>query len=216
MENKMKGKIFKANEITSILSKEKTMFREVIKHRHLFKIHNVGGSSSEEISEIRNAPLKMDDNFDEKNDVIEYLLKNSPYQVGQKIFCKESWSLFEKYGLPDSVPQADFIDNKNLVVAYKQTFAGSENLEKYKWKPAQHMKQEYSRLTPLIKEIRVERLGEISEENAIAEGVMNHLRIVHYNPVEYFRQLWNATHKKPEEKFEANPWVWIVEFKKMD
>ena len=25
-----------------------------------------------------------------------------------------------------------------------------------------------------------------------------------------FASLWNATHKKPEEKFEANPWVWCV------
>ena len=64
----------------------------------------------------------------------------------------------------------------------------------------------------LIKEIKVERLADISDEDAIKEGVMNHLRIVHYNPVEYFRQLWNATHKKPEHKFEASPWVWVVEF----
>ena len=28
-----------------------------------------------------------------------------------------------------------------------------------------------------------------------------------------FFSLWNATHKKPEEKFEANPFVWVVDFK---
>jgi len=27
-----------------------------------------------------------------------------------------------------------------------------------------------------------------------------------------FEQVWNATHKKPEEKFEANPWVWAIDF----
>ena len=29
---------------------------------------------------------------------------------------------------------------------------------------------------------------------------------------EEFKHSWNATHKKPEEKFEANPWVWCVNF----
>jgi len=29
----------------------------------------------------------------------------------------------------------------------------------------------------------------------------------------YFRNLWNATHKKPEEKFKANPWVFVYQFK---
>jgi hypothetical protein len=27
-----------------------------------------------------------------------------------------------------------------------------------------------------------------------------------------FKRAWNATHKKPEEKFEASPWVWVICF----
>jgi hypothetical protein len=27
-----------------------------------------------------------------------------------------------------------------------------------------------------------------------------------------FKTLWNATHKKPEEKWGSNPWVWVVDF----
>jgi hypothetical protein len=70
-----------------------------------------------------------------------------PYQKGQKIFVKESF---------------------NNLVAYKQN---SANAERYIWKPASQMKQEQSRLTLQIKQIRVERLKEISEEDAIAEGL---------------------------------------------
>ena len=73
-----------------------------------------------------------------------------PYKIGQKIFVKESFNIFAGQ------------------VAYKQSLA---NAERYIWKPAQHMKQEHSRLTLQIKDIRVERLQDISEEDAIAEGL---------------------------------------------
>jgi len=81
------------------------------------------------------------------------------------------------------------------------------------------MKQEQSRLTLQIKEIRVERLQDISEEDAIAEGFKNtFVGFQHpvYNPGrtanQDFEIFWNATHKKPEEKFEASPFCWVIDF----
>ena len=125
-----------------------------------------------------------------------------PYQVGQKIFVKETFSYSNQPWCDKTIfYKASHGDR------IQHTFSVSQR--ENKWRSPMVMQEYDSRLTPLIKEIRVERLGEISEEDALKEGVMNHLQIVHYNPVEYFRQLWNATHKKPEEKFEANPWVWV-------
>jgi hypothetical protein len=123
-----------------------------------------------------------------------------PYQVGQMIFVKESFNIFAGQ------------------VAYKQNLASAE---KYFWKPAQQMKQEQSRLTLLIKEIRVERLADISEEDAIAEGIPLSVEFKdryytsdgnYATPKIAFMRWWNSTHKKPEEKFEANPWVWSIQF----
>jgi len=109
-----------------------------------------------------------------------------PYQVGQMIFVKESFNIFAGQ------------------VAYKQSLA---NAEKYIWKPAQHMKQEQSRLTLQITEIRVERLKDISEFEAFEkEGMPSG------TPIYWFAEEWNKKHKKPEEKFEANPWVWSIQF----
>lgn len=176
----MKGKIFKAQEVQAILNGSKVMFREVIK-KPLKDFNNIKINQDGELS----AYNKTKGWYEELKNI------KCPYQVGQKIFCKEGFNIFAGQ------------------VSYKQDLIGAE---RYFWKPAQHMKQEQSRITMLIKEIKVERLADISEEDAIAEGVMNHLRIVHYNPVKYFRQLWNATHKKPEEKFEANPFVFVYRF----
>jgi hypothetical protein len=122
-----------------------------------------------------------------------------PYQAGQKIFCKEV-----------------FYAESNGIRYFSEIWDRTR-----KWKPAQHMKQEHSRLTLLIKEIKVERLAGISEEDAIAEGCKAENWLVNtpdcyehdgITATEDFAALWDETHKKPEEKFEANPWVWVISF----
>ena len=172
MKNKMKGRIFTAQEVQAIISGNKKMFREAIKPR--IKVENYKLTDGSGIG-------------------MRILLEECPYQVGQKIFCKESFNIFAGQ------------------VAYKQSLA---NAERYIWKPAQHMKQEQSRLTLLIKEITVERLADINEEDAIAEAPQYSIIQPFGNkcPIDFFKTLWNSTHKKPEEKFEANPWVWAIQF----
>ena len=160
----MKGKIFNAQEVQAIIAGNKTMFREVIKP----KIN----------PENYSLPDKCG---------MELLLSECPYQVGQKIFVKESF-----------------------YIAWKK-------------RPAQHMKQEHSRLTLEITDVKVERLQDISEEDARLEGFpVDHLGN-YYEPSKLdpwqgyarasFSLSWNPTHKKPEEKFYANPFVWVVDFK---
>jgi hypothetical protein len=175
MKNKMKGKIFTAPEVQSILSGNKTMFREICKRQPQGEM--------EQPYVIRQAGITE----------FNYPFGKIPYKVGQKIFVKESFNIFAGQ------------------VAYKQSLA---NAEKYIWKPASQMKQEDSRLTLLIKEIRVEKLSEISKDDAIAEAPQYSIIQPFGNkcPIDFFKTLWNAIHKKPEAKFEANPWVWSIRF----
>ena len=179
----MKGKIFNAQEVQAILNGSKVMFREVIKPQPL--------------------PFLND------NDYLEFL---APYQVGQKIFCKESFFANKNH---------NNLTSKDLPMDSLIMYAAGGGANVYgKKRPAQHMKQEHSRLTLLIKEIRVERLGEISDKDLLKEGMQitdewtapaGDLDFENEN-MDAFKNNWNATHKKPEEKFEANPWVWKVEF----
>ena len=132
-----------------------------------------------------------------------YDLSEAPYQVGQKIFVKEKF----------------WVVADNKILNKSSIFYQADGKIFGIWTPAQHMKQEHSRLTLQIKEIRMERLGEISEENAITEGFKNtFVGFQHpvYNPGrtanQDFEIFWNKTHKKPEEKFEASPWVWKIDF----
>lgn len=196
-----KGKIFNAQEVQAILSGNKTMFREAVKVQPPTYIKNVN-FAGQGTWEWGNSGVYVEE----------------PYQKGQKIFCKEKF-VRSIFGKP---------------IYFDEDFRWFQGKEKaVKWSPAQHMKQEQSRLTLLIKEIRVERLQDISEEDAIREG--NYLdrckclpRGKDKSPIDAmfkqnwchihgqeFKDAWDSTHKKPEEKFEANPFVWSIQFEVM-
>jgi hypothetical protein len=182
----MKGKIFNTQKVQSMIAGNMTMFREVIKYKK---------------------PLMRE--YKSLADQLAWEMRfgenRRPYKVGQKIFCKESFCLDPRGG-----------------ILYKTLLLTHDLPKEYapQWKPAQDMKQEHSRLTLQIKEIRVERLQDISKEDIIKEGfkpdergyLPDRMGRIHMNPWIAFKIFWNATHKKPEEKFEANPWVWKIKF----
>lgn len=96
-----------------------------------------------------------------------------------------------------------------------------------KWKPSIHMPKAAARIWLRVTEVRVERLQEITEADAKAEGVEN-IMGTHYspayanysetandcpyfiNPRHSFNSLWQSIHGP--ESWQANPWVWVVSF----
>lgn len=82
--------------------------------------------------------------------------------------------------------------------------------EDYKWKPSIFMPRWASRITLEITGVRVERLNDISEEDAIAEGITH--RTMNCPKVE-FRHLWESING--EGSWDENPWVWVIEFKRV-
>jgi hypothetical protein len=82
--------------------------------------------------------------------------------------------------------------------------------------PSIHMFKWASRITLEVTGVRVERVQEISQGDAVKEGLEakepNHVTSARYR----FGQLWNSIHTKPERQWEANPWVWCVEFRRVD
>ena len=81
-----------------------------------------------------------------------------------------------------------------------------------KWHPSIHMFREASRLTLEIVEIRVERLQEITDKDAKAEGTCGVACTQWGMP--NFQWLWESINGKTYP-WHSNPWVWVVEFKKM-
>lgn len=90
-----------------------------------------------------------------------------------------------------------------------------------KWRPSIFLPRWASRITLAVTAVRVERLQEISEADAIAEGVLRtggraQLQPNHFRPArELFSELWDSINED-RAPWASNPWVWVVEFKRVE
>lgn len=78
------------------------------------------------------------------------------------------------------------------------------------WKPSIHMPRAASRITLEITGVRVERLQDISEADALAEGIAQHPD----GPWHAYRSLWTLINGLGS--WDANPWVWVVQFNRVE
>jgi len=82
-----------------------------------------------------------------------------------------------------------------------------------KWRSPRFMPRWASRLTLAVTGVRVERVQDISEDDAVAEGVTR-LETGKFAARSQYRILWNALNAKRGYGWDANPWVWVIEFQR--
>lgn len=157
-----------------------------------------------------------------------------PYgKKGDRLWVRETWG----YALPDSIRYKADAAERVVRPPQKQVIP---NHKLNGWKPSIHMPRWASRLTLELEEVRVERLQEISEEDAKAEGIepvefegktfwrnyefktAHPSRKVRVTDEEHrvkaficagasFRSLWNSINGVGS--WDANPWVWVLGFR---
>ncbi|MBU9388980.1 hypothetical protein KTE71_15765, partial [Burkholderia multivorans] len=92
------------------------------------------------------------------------------------------------------------------------------------WRPSIHMPRAAARITLEITGVRVERLQSISESDARAEGVTieeHHTRgycAGAYRPpsIRAFHDLWDSLNAARGHGWDVNPWVWAIEFRRIE
>ncbi|HBX5813164.1 TPA: morphogenetic protein [Klebsiella pneumoniae] len=130
---------------------------------------------------------------------------------GDRIWVRETWN---KYGgLLTYRADHDWIDDMR-----KETVCTA------KWVPSIHMPRWASRILLEITDVRVERLNSISQEDAQAEGLeLTGWRPTYSDqdsggevmtPYDNFAELWSSIYG--DESWQANPWVWVIEFKRVE
>ncbi|MDV1744510.1 ASCH domain-containing protein [Citrobacter freundii] len=191
-----RGMIFNGEMVRAILDSRKTQTRRPVKFP--FKDRNLGCelSGNELAGELSSG---------------NYL--NSPFgKPGDRIWVRETFAS----GLCTET-----------TIAYRATHK-REDLEegwdeKIKWTPSIHMPRWTSRILLEITDVRVERLSAISQANAIAEGAPpSHPSIdcvsQEYGFPDFSRSWFGHTwqHIYGEGSWLANPWVWVIEFKRIE
>lgn len=139
-----------------------------------------------------------------------------PYgQRGDRLWVRETWANTEADGLVFKADgERDF-----------RTPCGTVS-ERSAWKPSIHMPRTFSRITLEITDVRVERLQDISEADAIAEGCgkskggmfcggphkAHGTPTQHNTAKEAYSHLWESINGAGS--WDANPWVWVISFRK--
>ncbi|HCF3394011.1 hypothetical protein ABZR47_05540 [Pseudomonas aeruginosa] len=147
-----------------------------------------------------------------------------PYgEPGDRLWVREAWAADAQV---DAIAPSDLSQGEPIWypadLSVRQT--GCSMISKGRVRPSIHMPRWASRILLEITAVRVERLQDISEEQALAEGVRG-------EPCDHTRQAcadigcWGDTAKgafgflweslNGEGSWAENPWVWVVEFKRV-
>lgn len=203
---KPKQILFNTEMVRAILDGKKTQTRRPVK----LDLSN--------LETDKNDPdyLYVQDKFGDSH----HLRECSPYQSGTILYVRETF-------YPG---KHDILYRANMSEANKEIFKKNGR----NWKPSIHMPKEAARLFLRVNNVRVERLQEISEEGAKAEGIGYGFQInsgwpdyghINSNGVceltqdtarMSFATLWNELYAEKGYGWNENPWVWVIEFEKME
>ena len=152
--------------------------------------------------------------------------------VGDRIWVRETWGVVS-HAFSDDGLMIDWVPDRPTTAIHEMPFGNGyysgyaiyaadgdftwgddDGYEDGRscWKPSIHMPRAASRILLEITDVRVERLRSMSQDDARAEGV-----IAASGPMEAglaFRELWDSIYG--EESWKANPWVWVIEFKRVE
>lgn len=154
-----------------------------------------------------------------------------PYgEVGDRIWVRETYQgpLFDYEHMESYLEDSSKFEKPEFCV-YRadgkpapEFYDADDNLHCC-WRPSIHMPRWASRILLEIIDIRVERLNAIRQADAIAEGAPPSHPSIDCVSREYgfpdfsrswFGQTWQ--HIYGEESWQANPWVWVIEFKRIE
>lgn len=156
-----------------------------------------------------------------------------PYQPGDRLWVRETWHTDESNLTAARSQHEDFMSASPI---YFRADPVNDNAGCI-WKPSIHLPRWASRITLEVTGVRIERLQDISEEDAKAEGLTTVTKDGNLykwgipdrdgwpgtdddgwpwakwevDPRAAFHHLWNGTYQD-EKNWDSNPWVWVIDF----
>lgn len=187
--------LFNTEMVRAILDGKKTVTRRVIKDEVKDKQEiNKNGKGEYELYDVT-----------PRCGIPKGKIYKTPYQPGDILYVRETFVQAAAHIFWYKSDKKSWINNKNMP-----------------WKPSIHMPKEAARIFLKVTDVRVEKLQDITDEEAKREGSQPQ------NPFDYdvnkwpnkehFKEIWNSTVKKSDIDrygWGANPWVWVIEFERI-
>ncbi len=196
----MKPMLMNTEMVKAISAGRKSVTRQLIKPQP----YNVLYNGILQQGEIEDGEVLLTLN---KDNITEMLIP--PYQAGDVLYVRETWCKGSLNG-----------------GAEQYFYKADDNDFHCQWRPAIHMPKEAARIFLRVIGVRVERLQDITLDDAIAEGCQGKFigcgecagagwEIL---PEDEFADLWDSTIKKSDfDKYgwDANPWVFVISFERV-
>lgn len=205
---KMKPILFNTPMVQAILQNRKTTTRRPVKNLAI----SDNGNGYFTAKEIHKGEITeyLDETFGGPYDfVVANAVEYAPYQKGDILYVRETWQKFGRCF---------------IFKADEEKLTWWKNLNIGKWHPSIHMLKEAARIFLRVTDVRAERLQDITEDGAKAEGTDADVQIAGgyvldgYYRSRFATHLWNSTVKKSDIDrygWDANPWVWIYQFERI-
>lgn len=219
--------LFNTQMVQAIQAGRKTMTRRVIR----FKMADVydfacGLGKWNESYDPHNPPQQLVEMY------VRFIGKR-PCEPGDILWVRETWSTTEKCGLYPNWPTS------GVHYMHKAIDPDCEPAQEARWFPSIHMPKEAARIFLRVKNVRVERLQDMTEQDADEEGCKgcptkpaecpefserdrcyhDHWYCMHTLPQAFGRDIWDSTIKPADRDkygWNANPWVWVIEFERCE
>ncbi|ASG87580.1 hypothetical protein [Salmonella enterica] len=138
-------------------------------------------------------------------------------QPGDRLWVRETWAEAGASAPDLTLYRANYPEH---VPAHYENVPPVDGI---RWTPSIHMPRWASRITLEITSVRVERLNNISYDDAISEGITQEWTCIdpglgsyaHKNDVQDdYETLWKSIYGA--DSWQANSWVWVIEFKRVE
>jgi hypothetical protein len=231
--------LFSGSMVRAILEGRKTQTRRVVKFHAPFTDHNSWKAVyPHPVSGFIFTDKPLPEKY--RNAILVRMAggregKVSPYGIpGDRLWVREAWADLRGMGFGND-PRTDKPFDVAFAADTKPGSHGDEIRKDYgvKWTPSIHMPRWASRITLEITEVRIQRVQEISEEDALAEGVEKvgqafgissypmygslydkHEQVTR-DPKYSFQCLWDSINEKRGFGWDINPWVWVIAFRRV-
>ena len=207
--------IFNAPMVKAILEGRKTQTRRIAKNLpvHLYGVKCPYGQPGDRLWVRENWKVGA---WDENNGRIAIDYCDGPDKRWRTDPSDTDGEKFEKLWIQIS----DELIKKGIQYGEDGRYKWNIGESPLNWKPSIFMPRWASRINLEIVDVRVERLQDITEEDAIAEGVsFGHITDqatgeIDCEATDAYEVLWESIYG--HDSWDKNPWVWVVEFKRVE
>lgn len=206
--------LFNTEMVRAILDGRKTVTRRCVKYKYdntemKMRTDKYGTRLIEIQKDIEGETHGKNPDGSTWRKLLGYIEPKPPYKRGDFLYVRETWLKTDCFGYQDG-----------YFYKANETPISKEIREEYgfKWHPSIHMPKEAARIFLRVTNVRVERLNDMQEEDAINEGFPDSPAGTD-SPLERFSVLLDKTLKTNERDtycWWRNPWVWVIEFERVE